>query len=292
MQMQITNLMKTYKGSITALRDISCSLEKGIVGVIGPNAAGKTTFLKILAGLEEPTSGQIRFDGLELRQNKQTFRSVMGYLPQEFGFHKNCTGEDMLDYISALKGISDKRMRQYGVDEAIDLVNLKDVRKLTIGEYSFGMKRRLGIAQALLGKPRILILDEPMEGLDPGESIRLGGIIAEMAGQSLIVISTHSLSNIEFGCNNLLVLRQGCMLYNGRPAELVSLADGLVWQVEADFQQIEQLKATFKVVGVQQKDGYGVVRILSSRKPHGKAISAKAQLEEGYLTLMDAGVHI
>ena len=283
--------MKIYKGSVTALHDVSCSLEKGIVGVIGPSAAGKTTFLKILAGLEEPTAGNMHFDGLELKQNKQIFRSVMGYLPQEFGFHKNCTGEDMLDYIAALKGISDKRMRQYGVDEAIDLVNLKAVRKLTIGEYSFGMRRRLGIAQALLGKPRILILDEPMEGLDPEESIRLGGIMAEMASQSLVVISTHSLRNVEFGCSALLVLRQGYILYDGSPAKLVGLADGLVWQVEADLQQLEQLKANFKVVGVQQKDGYRIVRILSSRQPPGKAISAKASLEEGYLTLMDAGVY-
>lgn len=292
MQLQITNLVKSYKGSITALHDVSCSLEKGIVGVIGPNAAGKTTLLKILAGVEEPTAGKVCFDGLDLKQNKQAFRSVMGYLPQEFGFYTNCTGEDMLDYIAALKGISDKGMRQYGVEEVIDLVNLKEVRKVRIGEYSFGMRRRLGIAQALLGKPRILILDEPMEGLDPGESIRLKGIIAQMGGKSLVIISTHSLRNVEFGCSALLVLRQGCMLYHGSPAELVDLADGLVWQVEADFQHIEQLKATFKVVGVQQKDGYGVVRILSSRKPPGKACLVKAGLEEGYLALMDAGVHI
>ncbi|WP_378952880.1 ATP-binding cassette domain-containing protein [Pelosinus sp. sgz500959] len=291
MLLQITNLMKTYKGNIAALHDINCSLKKGIVGVIGPNSAGKTTFLKIIAGLEEPTSGQVRFDGLELRQNKQIFRSMIGYLPQEFGFYSKSTGEAILDYIAVLKGIDDKKMRQYGVDEVIDLVNLNDVRKLTIKEYSFGMKRRLGIAQALLGKPRILILDEPMEGLDPGETIRLGRIIGEMASQSLVIISTHSLSNVEFGCSTLLVLRQGYMLYDGTPAELISLADGLVWQVEATFQQIEQLKATFNIVGIQQKDGYMVVRILSPQKPPGKAIAAKARLEEGYLTLLHSGVH-
>lgn len=291
MRLQITNLMKKYKGSETALHDVSCSFGKGIVGVIGPNGAGKTTFLRILAGLEDPTAGQVHFDGLELRQNKQTFRSMMGYLPQEFGFHKKCTGEDMLNYIAVLKGINDKKMRQSMVDEAIDLVNLKDVRKLIIEEYSFGMKRRLGIAQTLLGKPRILILDEPMEGLDLGECIRLGRTLSEMASQSLIVISAHSLSNVEFGCNTLLVLRQGYMLFDGGPAEMVGLADGLVWETAVDFQQIEQLKATFKVVGVQLKDGYGVVRILSSRKPPGKAILVNARLEEGYLALMDVGVY-
>jgi len=194
----------------------------------------------------------------------------------------------MLDYIAVLKGIHDKKMRRRMVDEAIDGVNLNDARKLIIGEYSFGMKRRLGIAQALLGKPRILILDEPMEGLDPGESSRLEGVISEMAAQSLIVISTHSLNNVEFGCSTLLVLRQGYMMYKGSPAELVGLADGLVWQVEADFQQMEHLKMNYKVLGVQQTDRNIIVRVLSPQKPHEKARPAKARLEEGYLVLMNS----
>jgi ABC-2 type transport system ATP-binding protein len=288
--LQVTKLMKIYKGSITALHDVSCSWEKGIVGVIGPNAAGKTTFLRILAGVEEATAGQICLDGVTLVQNKQLLRFIMGYLPQEFGFHKNCTGEVMLDYIAVLKGIRDKRMRQYMVDEAMNLVNLRETRKVTIEEYSFGMKRRLGIAQALLGKPRLLILDEPMEGLDPEERLRLGRIIATVADQSLVLIATHYMSNIELSCRKLLVLRQGYMLYEGTPAAMAHMADGLVWQVAADFQQLEELKKNFKVVGIQQQGEHVIVRIVSSRKPPGYAIVAKARLEEGYLVLMDAGL--
>lgn len=284
--------MKIYNGSITALNNVSCSMTTGVVGLIGSNAAGKTTFLKILAGLEEPTAGNVSFDGLELMKNKQFFRANTGYLPQEFGFHKTITGEAMLDYIAVLKGIYDKKRRRYVVDEAIDWVNLNDARKVLIGEYSFGMKRRLGIAQALLGKPRILILDEPLEGLDPGESTRLGGLISEIAGQSLVVFSTHSLSNIEFSCSRLLVLRQGCMLYEGTPEELVALVDGLIWQVQTDFQQMEQLKMNFKVVGVQQQDGHAVARVLATHKPHEKAKLVKARLEEGYLALLNDGGHI
>jgi len=291
MLLQATNVTKIYKGNVVALRDVSCSMGNGIVGVIGPNAAGKTTLLRILAGLEDPTGGQVFFDGLELSRSKQSLRSVMGYLPQQFDFHKNVAGEAMLDYIAVLKGFHDKKMRRYVVDEAIDLVNLNDVRKSIIGEYSFGMKRRLGIAQAFLGKPRILILDEPMEGLDPEENIRLGGVIAQIADRRLVVISTHSLSNVEFSCcSTLLVFRQGSMLYQGTPADLASLADRLMWQVEADFQQMEQLKAAFKVVGVQQKEGNLVARVLSSLKPPGQALPVKARLEEGYLALMNAGV--
>jgi len=287
MQLQITNLMKIYNGSITALHHVSCSMGTGIVGLIGPNAAGKTTFLKILAGLEEPTAGNVSFDGLELMQNKQFFRNIIGYLPQEFGFHKTMTGEAMLDYIAVLKGIHDKKRRQHLVAEAMDWVNLSDTRKTAIGEYSFGMKRRLGIAQALLGKPRILILDEPLEGLDPGESTRLGGIISEIAGQSLVIISTHSFSNLEFGYQRLLVLRQGYMLYQGSQAALTALAEGLVWQVEADFQQMEQLKMNFKVVGAQHQDGHIVARVLAEHKPCGEAMPVKARLEEGYLVLLN-----
>ncbi|MDF2634735.1 MAG: transporter related protein [Pelosinus sp.] len=294
MLLQITNLMKRYKGNITALHGVSCSLSKGIVGIIGPNAAGKTTLLKILASLEEPTVGEISLDGLSIGKNKQILRSSIGYLPQEFGFHKCITGEAMLDYIAVLRGIYDKKIRQHAVDEVLESVHLKGVRQLNIGEYSFGMKRRLGIAQALLGKPRILILDEPMEGLDPGESIRLRGLLGEVANESLVIIATHSLTNIEFACNTLLVLRQGHMLYEGVPEKLTELADGLVWQINADFQQLEQLKTAFKIVGVQQKDGQAIVRVLSSQKPSGNAVAAKARLEEGYLALLNSeyGVNI
>lgn len=289
MFLQIEGLTKRYSGDITALHDINCSLEKGIYGIIGPNAAGKTTLLRILAGLEDPSAGRISFNGLELTHHKQRLRSVMGYLPQECGFYKTVTGEDMLDYIAVLKGIRDKRMRQYMVDEVIDMVNLNDVRKINAGEYSFGMKRRLGIAQALLGKPELLILDEPLEGIDTGESNRLGELIAQMADCRLVLITTHSLSNVERSCGNLLVLCQGRLLYQGTPSELACLAEGLVWQMEASLQQVEQIRTSIKVVGVQHAGGNAVVRILSPHKPPGRVTPVKARLEEGYLILMSGG---
>lgn len=289
MVLQVKNLMKTYKKNLAALHNVSCSLEKGAVGLIGPNGAGKTTLLKILAGLEKTTGGIVSFNGIELLQNKEFFRSIIGYLPQEFDFHKSLTAEAILDYIAVLKGVHDRKVRRYMVDEAIEWVNLKHARNSVIREYSYGMKRRLGIAQALLGKPSLVLLDEPLEGLDPGESMRVEGLISEVAKLSLVIISTHSLHNVEFGCNKLLVLREGRLLYEGAPAALAGLAKGLVWEMEADSHQIQQFKAICKVVGVQQKGGQVLIRVLSSRKPDERAIPVRARLEDGYLTLMHAG---
>lgn len=288
MQIQIKNLTKNYKGSGAVLENISCCLEHGLLGVIGPNGAGKTTLLRLLAGVEEATDGEIYFDGLEFGQNKRVIHSQMGFLPQEFGFPKNIAGEEVLDYIAVLRGIHDKKRRRRMVDEAIDRVNISAVAKLPIQEYSYGIKRRLGIAQALLGEPRILILDEPLEGLDQGECVKLCALLAEMARQRLIVISTHTLSNLVSSCTTLLVLRQGNLLYSGTPSALAGLADGLVWQVEVDTQQMDELVATAHVVGLQYKEGNVVARVLAPGKPSVNAVPAKARLEEGYIALMHA----
>lgn len=291
MLLQAKNLTKTYPEGIVALQDFNCGLDKGFTGVIGPNSAGKTTLLKLIAGVEQPTAGNICFDGQELTQIKPPLFS-MGYLPQEFGFYNALSGEDMLEYIAVLKGIRDKQMRRYIVDEAITMVNLNFARKQAIGEYSFGMKKRLGIAQALIGKPRLLVLDEPMEGLDPEESMSLVGLISNIAADRLVIVATHSLCDVD-NCKTIIVLRCGKNLYQGTPEKLAGFADGLVWQVETNYQQLEQIKMMFKVVGVQQKGDFLSLRILAKHKPFGwKAIAAKASPKEGYLALMTARINL
>jgi ABC-2 type transport system ATP-binding protein len=287
--LKATNLSKTYPGGIVAVRDFNCGLDKGFAGVIGPNAAGKTTLLKMLAGLEEPTGGKICVAGQELPGNTQALRSVLGYLPQEFGFYDYLTGEAMLEYIAVLKGVGDAKTRRRLVDEALAMVNLHFARKSSVGHYSFGMKRRLGIAQALLGKPRLLILDEPLEGLDPEESMQLGGLIAGMAAERLVIAATHSLGDVD-GCTVIIVLCQGKTLYQGPPETLARFADGLIWLVEAHYRDLAELRKTFRVVGVEHHDGNVAVRVLAKWVPCGwKASAAKARLEEGYLALLAGG---
>ena len=289
MLLQATNLTKIYPGGVVALQDFSCNLDKGFVGVVGPNAAGKTTLLKLLAGLEAPTAGKVSFAGLELPKNKLLLHSAMGYLPQEFGFYNSQSGEAMLDYIAFLKGIVDSKKRRDSIDEVLAMVNLNSARKVVVGQYSFGMKKRLGIAQSLLGSPRLLILDEPMEGLDPEENIKLGSLIAEIASERLVVVATHSLCDVD-GCKIIVVLRRGETLFQGTPEKLAELADGLVWRMEVEYQQAEQLKMLFRVIGVQQKNGKLALRLLSKQKPAGwKAITVKARLEEGYMALISDG---
>lgn len=290
MLLQAKKLTKSYPDGVLALHDINFSIPGGLIGVIGPNAAGKTTLLKVLAGLEDPTAGAAMVGGVASDKNKAALRSGLGYLPQEFDFYKNITGEDMLEYIAVLKGVGDGRLRRVAVDEAIAAVNLGDVRRTRIREYSFGMKKRLGVAQAILGDPKVLILDEPMEGLDPGEAMNIGGLLTRIAQRRPVVMSTHSLGNIEVGCGTLLLLRRGELLFTGSPAELAAFANGMVWTVEVSYTGLEHLKQKYRLVGVHPKEGNMVARVLSPGRPTGHAVPVTARLEEGYLALMDAEV--
>lgn len=284
---ELNHVSKNYSESRPALVNISCRLETGLIGVIGPNAAGKTTLVKILAGIENPTAGQIFLNQLNLNNHKQLLRSMLGYLPQEFGFYQSINGEDMLHHIAVLKGLHTKTERRYQVDKVIDMVNLRESAKANSSEYSFGMKRRLGIAQALLGNPRILIFDEPLEGLDQSEQVCVGQLFDELARQRLVIIATHFLNDFDAAARALIVLHQGRLLYHSSSAELASLADGAVWETETDYEQLELMKASYRIMGVHHDGDRMFVRLLGSGRPPGKVSSLKATVEEGYLMMMD-----
>lgn len=287
MILEMNHVTKNYLGSRPVLVNISCRLENGLIGVVGPNAAGKTTLVKILAGIESPTDGQVFLNQLDLNNHKKLLHSMLGYLPQEFGFYQNITGEDMLDHIAVLKGLHTKKERRYQVDEVIELVNLRGSAKTNISEYSFGMRRRLGIAQALLGNPQILIFDEPLEGLDQSEQVRVGQVFDELARQRLVIIATHFLNDFDYAARSLMVLHQGRLCYHGSAAELARLADGAVWEAETDYEQLELIKASYRIMGVHHDGERMLVRLLGCGKPPGKVSAIKATVEEGYLMMMD-----
>lgn len=221
---EINNLSKKYNDNCIALHDINCSIGKGVFGLLGENGAGKSTLLKILATTIEPTGGRVTIHGVDLCAEKAIIRKQLGYLPQEFGFYSRLTGFEILEYLAVLKGITDKKIRKSQVTEAIELVHLGEVKDRRISAYSFGMKQRLGVAQALMGEPELLIMDEPTAGLDPIERNNIRNIISELGRKITIVYSTHIFGDIEACCSELAVLRQGSLVFKGKPDELADLA--------------------------------------------------------------------
>lgn len=230
MMIAINNVSKRYNNHCIALDGITCSIGTGVFGLLGKNGAGKSTLLKILATMIEPTGGRVTVNGLDVCSEKRVIRNQLGYLPQEFGFYPRLTGFEMLEYFAVLKGINAKQVRKKQVTEAMELVNLSEVRNKRISAYSFGMKQRLGFAQTLLGNPQFLILDEPTVGLDLVERNNIHTVISELGRKMTIVYSTHILADIEACCSELAILRQGSLVFRGKPDELAELATGLSCQ--------------------------------------------------------------
>lgn len=229
---EINHLSKQYNSNCMALNDITCRIGTGVFGLLGENGAGKSTLLKILATIIEPTGGKVTVNGLDLCLEQAVIRKQLGYLPQEFGFYARLTGFEMLEYFAVLKGLTNKQARKIQVNEALEVVNLAEVRNRRISTYSFGMKQRLGFAQALLGKPQLLIMDEPTVGLDPVERNNIRNVIIELGRKITLIYSTHIIADIEACCSEVAVLRQGSLVFQGKPHELAKLAAGMSWQVK------------------------------------------------------------
>ncbi|XSG77288.1 ABC transporter ATP-binding protein [Herpetosiphon llansteffanensis] len=229
MDIQIRHLVKQY-GSYHALDDSSLSIGAGMFGLLGPNGAGKTTLMRILTTQLVPTSGDILVGGVDIEREPSAIRQQLGYLPQEFGFYQSLRAFAMLDYIAAMKNIP-RAQRNQEIERVLHEVNLTSEAKRKLNGYSGGMKQRLGIAQALLGNPQLLVVDEPTVGLDPEERIRFRNVLARIAGQRTVVLSTHIVADIEASCSGVAVLRRGKLLLSGPPAEFVQAATGRVWQV-------------------------------------------------------------
>lgn len=225
--LEITNLSKVYPGSVQALRDISLKIESaGMFGLLGPNGAGKTTFMRILAGLLTPTGGQVRAFGHDMAtaQGRQAVQSLLGYLPQELPLYPTFSAYEFLDYMATLKGINDPKARRGQINELLDIVRLSDVAKRPLRTYSGGMKRRVGIAQAMLGAPKLIIVDEPTVGLDPEERVRFRNLLATVAEQCIVILSTHIIEDIGQSCNDLAIIQKGSVLFRGSPTDLTHYA--------------------------------------------------------------------
>lgn len=288
MKIQIEGLSQVYKNGKQALNDINLEIENGMFGLLGPNGAGKSSLMRILVTLMKPSSGSVRINGLDLQKNRREIRKMLGYLPQDFRFFTKLKTWEFLDYAAGLSGIKSKKQRLLKVDEWLDKVGLFDVRERSANKLSGGMKRRLGIAQALIGDPQIIIVDEPTTGLDPEERIRFRNILSEISQQDVIIIlSTHIIGDISSVCNNLALLNNGKLHFNGSPPELIKKACGHVWQINTSGFEYEMLKEKYAVTStIPTIDGWEV-QLVGNEIELENAVAIEPNLEHAYVYYME-----
>ncbi len=280
----ISNLSKTYPGKVQALRGLDLEIGSGMFGLVGPNGAGKTTLMRILAGLVRPTGGTVRvFDyDVMTSQGRQAIKALLGYLPQELGLYPNLTAREFLDYVAILKGVTDRAARRAQVIEVLQQVRLSAEADRQLKTYSGGMKRRVGIAQALLGDPQLLIVDEPTSGLDPEERVRLRNLLSDMAASRTVILSTHIVEDISQSCSDLAVIAHGQVLFRGAPRDLIGRARGHVWTINTAG---ARPNAGLTVVSTLQLQDTVQYRVLGDPQEYS-ATPVEPSLEDGYMWLM------
>ena len=281
MELCIDRLTKQY-GHKLAVDRVDLELHRGVYGLLGANGAGKTTLMRMLCGILTPTSGEIRWGGREIGSLGEEYRSLLGYLPQDFGYYPEFTAEKFLLYLAALKGLGKVQAGQKML-ELLDLVGLSEERKHKIRTFSGGMKQRLGIAQALLNDPEILILDEPTAGLDPKERVRFRNLISACARDRIVLLSTHIVSDVEYIAGEILIMKEGRLIHRGAPDAITHEIDGKVWECRVDPARAEELCSRYNVGNLKNVGHKTILRIIKDEKPMEEAVPAEASLEDLYL---------
>lgn len=280
--LEIRNLTKSF-GELKALDNVSLSLGPGLFGLLGPNGAGKSTLMRTLATLQEPTSGTVHFNGDDITEKPDVVRSVLGYLPQDFGVYPRMSALQLLDHIAILKGITDKGERKDQVESLLQMVNLWTHRTASVATYSGGMRQRFGVAQALLGDPQLIIVDEPTAGLDPLERQRFLDILSRAGDEKIIILSTHIIEDVRDLCNDMGVMGDGQLIIRGAPEDLVSEIDGKVWTMKVgDDAEVDKIKASMPVLSTRRLRGNTVVSVLADSAPGKGWDKRETLLEDAY----------
>lgn len=281
MKLVIDNVSKKYKDK-WAVQSFHAELTEGVYALLGPNGSGKTTLMRMLAGILRPTSGKVTLNGEEIIKMDEQYRDLLGYMPQEFGLYKNFTAERFLMYFASLKGLP-KDVAKGRITELLQLVNLTEQRKKKTKTFSGGMKRRLGIAQALLNNPKILIVDEPTAGLDPNERVRFRNLLSEISSDRIVLLSTHIVSDIEYIAKDIMLMKEGKLVHQSDLTGLLALVDGKVWHATVPQEELTNIQATYKVGNMKFVENNIEVRIISDERPLETAIEVEATLEDVYL---------
>ena len=284
MELEICGITKQYKDKC-AVDDVSLTLTPGVWGLLGANGAGKTTLMRLIAGIMRPTSGCIRYDGIEIDTLKEAYRDIFGYLPQEFGFYPSFSVQDYLEYVAALKGLK-KEASHERIRALLERVSLSKVRDKKIAKLSGGMKRRVGIAQALLNEPEVWVLDEPTSGLDPGERVKFRNLLSEFAHDRIVLISTHIVSDIEYIATCNAIMREGKIIATGKTEELVRMVAGKVWSASIDGRELGVYEHRVPMVNVYNEENGDVkVRYLAETEVIPGSKSEEPRMEDLYLWL-------
>jgi ABC-type multidrug transport system ATPase subunit len=286
--LSIKNLVHVYGNGTRALDDVSLEVPRGMFGLLGPNGAGKSTLMRSIATLQTPTSGAIDFDGIDVIKSPELLRRTLGYLPQDFGVYPRVSAYDMLDHMAVLKGIAGGKERKETVEGLLNQVNLWPVRKKALAGFSGGMRQRFGIAQALIGNPRLIIVDEPTAGLDPEERNRFLNLLAEIGEQVVIILSTHIVEDVADLCPRMAVLAGGKIQLEGAPAELMQRMAGRVWKKTIDKEALEDHRARFEVISTRLFAGRTVIHVLADEKPGEGFEPTSSGLEDVYFSTLSA----
>ncbi|MGB7875811.1 MAG: ABC transporter ATP-binding protein [Anaerolineales bacterium] len=282
MELKISQLGKQYRRDFWGLKDFSLEVQPGVLGLLGPNGAGKSTFMRMLATITKPSAGTITWDGTDIAKSPDTLRAVLGYLPQDFGIYPNLNAIEFLEYMAAIKGL-DANSARCRIDELLQLVNLVEVAKRPLGGYSGGMKQRVGIAQALLNDPQLLIVDEPTVGLDPEERVRFRNLLSDLSGERIVILSTHIVSDVEATATRIALVNKGSLLREAAPEDLLKELDGMVWEGSVPSAELPALKQQHIVSGTLRRSDGVEVRVISESRPEVQAQNVTPNLEDAYL---------
>ena len=288
MALAISGLSKTYSNGVKALQDVSLTIGNNMFGLLGPNGAGKSTLMRTVATLQAPDSGSVSLDGLDVLSNKTEVRKVLGYLPQEFGVYPKISALDMLHHLAVMKGITSKTERNEIVDALLHQTNLWEVRKKSLGTYSGGMKQRFGIAQALLGKPKLIIVDEPTAGLDPAERNRFLNLLSSIGRDVIVILSTHIVEDVRELCPRMAIIANGRVLLEGSPSEALNELHGKIWsKVVASDEELKVLEANLQVISTHLVAGQHEVRVFSDGDPGDAFKPVETDLEDVYFRSLE-----
>jgi len=281
--LEIRNLVKIYPGPVTALAGVDLDIPSGMFGLLGPNGAGKSTFMRILAGLLEPTSGNVTLDGHDVIADPQWLRARLGYLPQEFGFYPHLSGEKMLTHLLRLKGVEAPGGLKQLCKDLLERVNLSFAAKRAVKSYSGGMRQRLGIAQAIAGDPRLVIVDEPTAGLDPNERHRFLNLLSEIGDEVIVILSTHIVEDVRELCRRMAIINQGQVVLQGDPSQVLDEVRGHIWRKRISKSELVALRETLDVISVRLVAGDPVIHVYSDATPGDGFVAVEANLEDVYL---------
>jgi len=286
MNLKIENLSKTYPNGVKALQDVSLEIGKGMFGLLGQNGAGKSTLMRTIATLQDADKGRVTFNGIDAQKQPTEIRKILGYLPQQFGVYPSVTAEELLLHVANMKGIASKKERREVVAELLQRVNLYEVRKKRLDGYSGGMKQRFGIAQALLGNPQLIIVDEPTAGLDPMERNRFYNLLSEIGENTVVILSTHIVEDVSTLCNDMAIIGNGKVLLTGKPDEVEKSLQGHVFELPISKEELPEYEEKYAVISQRFYLGKMMITVVAEDLPNGKFSGKTATLEDVYFNVL------